>query len=277
VAETPARPNRASRLVADYRILAGAKLRSDWQYRLSFLVLLCTGLLLTALDFAGIAVVFTRTPALGGWTLGQVAFLYGVAGLSFGVANFVVGSVEMVSPKVRDGSFDLLLIRPVNVLVNLTASEFNFRRVGRVAQAATVFAVAVAASGADWTAGRVLMLPVMVVSGTVIAAATWVITSSVAFWTVNTQEMASSLTYGGNLATSYPVHVLEPWLRVLLTYVVPLVFVNYLPALYILDLDTPLALPPWLRFASPAVAVAMSVVARVTWRAGLRHYRSTGS
>jgi ABC-2 type transport system permease protein len=268
---------RVRRAIGDYRVLAGARLRSDWQYRVSFVVFIVTGLLLTGLDFVGIAVLFTKTPALGGWTIQQVAFIYGMAGLCFGIGDFLVGSVEAISPKVRDGSFDLLLTRPVNVLVNLTASEFAFRRIGRITQATTVFAVAVAANDIDWTAGRLVMLPVAIVSGTVIACATWVITSSVSFWMVNTQEIANSFTYGGLTATSYPVHILEQWLRVVLTYVVPLMFVNYLPTLYLLDLETPLALPGWLRFASPAVAVAASVVARFVWRAGLRHYRSTGS
>lgn len=263
--------------MGDYRVLAAAKVRSDWQYRVSFLVLILSSFLVTALDFAGIAVLFTNTPSLGGWTIQQVAFLYGVSGLCFGFADFLVGSVETISPKVRDGSFDLLLTRPVNVLVNLTASEFGFRRVGRICQASAVFAFAVAATDIDWSSGRLLMLPLMVASGTAIACATWVITSSLAFWTVNTQEIANSFTYGGGTAISYPVHVLESWLRVLLTYVVPLVFVNYLPSLYVLRLDTPLALPSWLRFASPAVAIGICAVARLVWLAGLRHYRSTGS
>lgn len=263
--------------LSDYRTLAGAKLRSDFQYRASFGTLLLASLLITTLDFIGIAVVFTNTPALGGWTLAQVAFLYGVSGICFGLADFLVGSVEEIARKVRDGSFDLLLTRPVNVLVNLTASEFTFRRIGRVAQAATVFVVALVVLEVDWTVGRALMVGVMVASGTVIAGSTWIVTSSISFWTVNTQEIANTFTYGGGLTTSYPLHVFAAWLRGLLTYVVPLVFVNYLPALYILDVSSPLDFPEWMRFASPAVALLLALVAHTVWRAGLRQYQSTGS
>jgi ABC-2 type transport system permease protein len=263
--------------VADYRTLAAAKLRSDWQYRAGFVAMFAATLLVTAMDFAGIAVIFTKTPDLGGWGFREVAFLYGVAGVSFGLADFLVGSVEQISPRVRTGVFDLLLIRPVNVLVHLTASEFTFRRIGKVAQALVVLVAATALVDIEWTLGRIVMLPLTIVSGTVIACATWVITASIAFFTVETQEIANTFTYGGDLATSYPLHIFESWLRVLVTYLVPLVFVSYLPALYILDLETPLALPSWLRFASPLAALAMAVAARAVWRAGLRHYRSTGS
>lgn len=264
-------------MLDDYRTLAGAKIRSDWQYRTSFVVFLLTSLLVTAADFAGIAVLFSNTERLGGWTLSEVAFIYGVAGICFGLGDLLVGSVEEVSPKVRDGSFDLLLIRPVNPLVHLTASEFSFRRFGRVSQATTVFVLSLIVNDIDWTPGRVALVPLMLASGTVIACATWVITSSVAFWTVNTQEIANSFTYGGVTAMSYPLQVFEQWLRMMLTFVVPLVFVNYLPALYILELDSTLSLPSWSHWLSPAVAVGMALVARRVWLLGLEHYQSTGS
>ncbi len=269
--------DRVAAAWADYRTLAGAKLRSDWQYRTGFFALLAASLLVTAMDFAGIAVVFTQTPALGEWSLTQVAFLYGVSGICFRMADFVVGSVERIAPKVRDGSFDQLLIRPVNVLVNLTASEFSFRRIGAVLQAATVFGIAAVVADVTWTPGKALLVLVMLVSGTVIAMATWVMTASISFWAVRTEEIANTFTYGGSLVTSYPLHIFEQWLRVLLTYVVPLVFVNYLPTLYLLDAPSPLGIPAWLRFASPLVAIGTTLVARIVWRRGLRHYKSTGS
>ena len=261
----------------DYRTLAGAKLRSDAQYRTSFVVMILVSLIITGLDFAAIAVIFTKTPALGGWSIAQVAFLYGTSAICFGTADFLVGSVESISPKVRDGSFDTVLLRPVNALVNLTASEFAFRRIGNIIQGGAVFLVTALVVDVGWTIAKVGVLIVAIVAGIVIASSTWVITSSVSFWTVNTQEVANSFTYGGQQATGFPLHVFDAWLRILVTYVVPLVFVNYLPALHILELDSPLGLPEWMRFASPLVAVGMVLIARMVWGAGIRHYRSTGS
>lgn len=263
--------------ITEYRVLAAARIRSDWQYRTSFLVFVLASVLITALDFLGIAVLFEATDTLGDWSLPQVAFLYGTAGLCFGVGDLLVGSVENLSTKIKDGSFDVLLTRPVNTLVNLTASEFSLRRVGRIAQAGFIFVIALRVNDIDWTAGRVAAIVVMLVAGTVIATATWIITASIAFWLVESREIGNSFTYGGLLAIGYPLHVFERWLRIMLTYIIPLVFVNYLPALYILGADSPLDLPELLRWASPVVAVLLVVIARRVWRAGLRQYRSTGS
>lgn len=274
---TPVRSRSLLDPVNEYRTLAAARIRSDWQYRTSFLVSMLASLVITTLDFLGIAVLFSNTETLGDWSLDQVAFLYGTAGICFGLGDLLVGSVEMIAVRVRDGSFDQILVRPVNALVNLTASEFGLRRLGKISQASVVFAIALAVNDIDWSPARLAVLLLMIPSGAVIASATWIITSSVAFWTVNTQEIANTFTYGGSLTVSYPLHLFDQWLRVLLAYVVPLMFVNYVPALYILDIDSPLGLPGWLRWVSPAVALAMALVAAEVWRLGVRHYRSTGS
>lgn len=76
--------DRFRRNTQDYRVLASAKLRSDWQYRISFLAFVLVMALLTASDFIGIAVIFTNTESLGDWSFIQVAFLYGVAGSASG-------------------------------------------------------------------------------------------------------------------------------------------------------------------------------------------------
>jgi ABC-2 type transport system permease protein len=257
--------------------LAGAQLRSQYQYRVSFFVFLATTILITALDFVAIYFIFGWTDALGGWTLVQVLFLYGTSGVAFATADLLVGGVEYSARRIKDGSFDLLLIRPVSPLVHLLGDEFAFRRVGKIIQAAAILVVALAAVDITWTIGKVLMVPVMLVSGTVIAGSVWVITSSLAFWTVDTQEVANSFTYGGNYLTGYPLGIFADWLRVFLAFIVPLAFVNYLPALYVLGIDDTLGLPATARFFSPFVAAAAAMLARIVWTAAVRRYQSTGS
>jgi ABC-2 type transport system permease protein len=59
--------------------------------------------------------------------------------------------------------------------------------------------------------------------------------------------------------------------------VLPLAFVNWVPASYVLGRPYPLDLPEWTAFASPLVAVVCCALAGLAWRAGLGSYRSTGS
>lgn len=263
--------------VTQYRRLAGAKVRSDAQYRVSFAVFTVATFSINLLDFVGIAVLFTNTGTLGGWSLREVAFLYGIAGLCFGLGDLLVGSVESLSPKIRDGSFDVILTRPVNSLVYLTASEFNVRRLAKAGQGAAILAVAIVVNDIDWNPERAALLLTAIATGTIIASSVWVATSSISFWLVNSREVANTVTYGGGLLVGYPIHLFDRWLRAAFTYLFPLVFVSYVPTVAILSVPSPLGLPSILRWAGVPVAIAAVVVARTVWRRGLRHYASTGS
>ena len=256
--------------------LAAARVRADWQYRTSFVLFTLGQALVTLLDFAAIAVIFSRVDVLAGWTIAETAFLYGASGTAFGIADTFISTVERCSQRIKDGSFDRLLIRPLGPLLQITAEEFAFRRLGKLAQALTVFVIAIAAVDANWSFGRAVMVPVMVASGAAIFSALFVATSSISFWTVETQEFANAFTYGGNFMTQYPLAVFAPWMR-RLALVTGVAFVNYVPALYILDRDDRIGLPSWAPFTTPAVAVVLCGVAWAIWRTAVRHYRSTGS
>jgi ABC-2 type transport system permease protein len=263
--------------LAVYLRLVGARIRGDWQYRTSFLLFLAGQSFVAATDFAAVMVLFAAVDELGGWTAGEVAFLYGVSGLAFGLADLLVSPVEMASVHIKAGSFDRFLIRPLGALWQLLATEFAARRLGRTIQPLVVTAVAVAVADVDWTPATAALVPLSVVCGTVIYGSIWVVTSSLAFWTVETQEIASSFTYGGNALTSYPVDVLGSWLRRIATFVVPLASVAYLPAARIFDKPMVFDLPRGVAWTGPLVAVACVLVARAVWRRAIRHYRSTGS
>jgi ABC-2 type transport system permease protein len=260
-----------------YRRLAGARLRSDLQYRASFVMFFSGQFLITFLDFVAIAIIFGRVTRLGGWSLYEVAFLYGASGVAFGLADMFVSQVEYVPQRIRLGTFDTTLIRPVGSLLQIVAEDFAPRRMGKVLQAALIFGVAIAHLHVPWTAGRIAMVVVMVLAGTVIFAAIWVAGGAMCFWLLEGQEVMNSVTYGGNFMTQYPIQIYSAWLRRFLAFVTGTAFVAYFPALYILDKPDPLGFPSYTRFLSPVVAVVAAVLAAAFWRVAVRHYRSTGS
>jgi ABC-2 type transport system permease protein len=260
-----------------YRRLVGARIRGQLQYRLSFGLNVAGAALISFLDFATILVLFNRVDALGDWSVSQVAFLYGIACVSFAFTDLVVGHLDLLPRMIREGEFDLVLIRPLGSLFQVVSSDFSLRRLGKAAQGGAVLAVAVPYLDVQWTAGRVAMTAVAIVAGAVIYAGVWVAFATVAFWLVDSMEVANAFTYGGNFVAQYPINIFGPWLRRLVVFVVPIAFVAYFPALYVLDKDDPLGLPQAFRFASPLVAVAVCAAGGLVWRLAVRHYRSTGS
>ncbi|WP_106581705.1 ABC transporter permease [Murinocardiopsis flavida] len=252
-------------------------MRAMAQYPVSLLLLTfgqaaSTGLELTALFF-----VFGHAHQLAGFGINEALLIYGLAGVAFCLADFFMGSVERLGEHVRKGSFDTMLVRPVSPLVQLATDEFSPRRLGKVVPAVAALCYALAVLDIDWTPARILMLPVLIVSSIVICCCVWTLGASIQFFIADAREVANSVTYGGQAMTEYPLAIYGRSVVRTATFVVPLAFASWQPALFLLDRPDPTGLPEWLRYAAPGVALLMSLAATLAWRTGLRHYRSTGS
>ncbi len=260
-----------------YGRLVTAQVRSQLQYRASFALQVLGQFLASFVGFIAVLLLFHRFETLAGWSRAEVAFLYGLGGLAFGLSDLVAGGFDRLSIAIQTGTFDRVLTRPVGSFAQVLASDFQIRRLGRILQGAVVLGLALAWLDVAWSPLKLLVLLSAVVSGVVIFGAIWVIGAAITFWTVQTSEVTNVFTYGGEELVSYPLSVYGDGLRRFFTVVVPLAFVTYLPALYILDRPDPLGLPPALQFCSPLVAAAFFLVARGAWALGVRHYQSTGS
>jgi ABC-2 type transport system permease protein len=260
-----------------WRRLVGARIRADWQYRTSFFLFLASQTVVACMDLAVVASIFGQVDSLAGWSGVEVALLFGLSGVAFGLADMTISQVETASQHIKAGTFDLFLLRPLPTLLHLSATEFALRRLGRVLQPLVVLVGALVLAPIDWNLETAALLVVTLLSGILIFGSVWVVTSSLSFWTVDSHEVANAFTYGGGLATSYPIDVLGRWLRHLVTFLVPLAFVAYLPAARMLGRHEPLGLPSAIAWATPLVALASVLVARAVWTLAVRHHQSTGS
>lgn len=260
-----------------YGLIVAMWIRATMTYRTSFLISLFGNGAGSLLDFVAIYIMFRHVNVLGGFTLPEIALLYGSCSASLGLADLLLGNTDRIGVRIRDGSLDTMLVRPVPVLAQVAADRFALRRLGRVVQGLGVLVWAVSVLDVQWTVGRVLLMPVMVVAGAAIFGAVMVAGAAFQFVAGDAAEVQNSFTYGGNTMLQYPPTVFGKELLRGVTFVVPLAFVNWLPALHVLGRPDPLGLPGWLAYVSPLVAALVLVPASWAWRAGLRSYRSTGS
>ena len=260
-----------------YQRLIGARIRSQMQYRVSFLLMTLVSFVVTGSDLLAILILFKYFGELAGWRAGEVALLYGLAMVAFGLSEMVAAGFDLFPQAIRQGEFDRVLLRPVGIFVQVLAADFQLRRLGRVAQGGLALALAIAWTSIAWTPLKVLYLPVVLVSGFVMFSALLVLGAVLCFWTVQSVEIMNTVTYGGTELASYPLPIYHELLQRFFTFVVPLAFVSYFPALYLLDRPEAQRLPGWLPGMTPVAAAVLALVAWLAWRVGVRHYQSTGS
>jgi ABC-2 type transport system permease protein len=263
--------------VALYGRLISAQLRGQMQYKVSFLLALTGSFLACVTEFGVVIVLFNRIPLLAGWSLPEIALLYGLSGVAFAVAEIFAAAMDSFENHILRGTFDRVLVRPRGALFQVISEDFALRRLGRVAQAIVVLVVGLRLLHIDWAVDKIVVLTAALASGTVIYFAIFVLGATFCFWTVQAREAVNVITYGGDGLASWPLDIYGGSVRRFFTFVVPLAFVSYEPALYVLGRPDPLGLPDAARLLSPLAAVVMALLARFAWQHGVRHYQSTGS
>jgi ABC-2 type transport system permease protein len=151
------------------------------------------------------------------------------------------------------------------------------RKALRLALSFSTLVIAVRINHIDWTPVRVALLVVTPLAGAAFFGSIFVLSASLAFWWVDSGELGSAFTYGGRDFAAYPITVYGGWFRAVFAYGLGFGFVAYQPALALLGRADPLGLPVWAGYLSPVVALVAATLAAALWRAGIRHYRSTGS
>ena len=127
--------------------------------------------------------MFTNVDALGGFgARPRSPSCTARTALCLGLADLLVGNVERLGRRIRLGTFDAMMIRPVGVFAQMCADEFALRRLGRITQGAVVlvWSLTVRRRRLDAGAGRDDRRS-MVVCGTAIFVALFVLGAAFQF------------------------------------------------------------------------------------------------
>ncbi|MFI6481215.1 ABC transporter permease [Nonomuraea sp. NPDC050663] len=260
---------RALRL---FWLLQRAALRSALQYRMNSVIGILTGAVWQGTGFAFIWVVMHTFPSLAGWGLAEIAFLYGLRLTAHGVAMIPLMALHNIEFLVREGEFDRYLLRPLNPLVQVLGNRLGLAQVGDLLVGVTLLVVAGQSTGIQWGPWPVIVCVVAIVSGALIEGAFFLALCSLSLRLLDTYALRSFVDEAFSTFGSYPLKIFGSVVEWLLTYVLPVAFVAYVPVSVVLGkLDATWAL------AGPVLGVILLALGYQVWRGQLKHYQSVGS
>ena len=204
------------------------------------------------------------------------ALFYGITHASFGVAEVIGRGFDTFSDMIKSGDFDRFLVRPRSTTLQVAGRDFD-GRIGRLIQAVVVLCWSLHALPIAWSAAKVAVVLDMAFGAICLFYGLFVLQATLSFWTVEGLEIMNAVTYGGTETAQYPLTIYRPWFRSIFTFLIPLACVNYLPAgLLFGRTHAALSTAPLLALC-PIAGVLFLGFSLLCWRAGVRHYCSTGS
>jgi ABC-2 type transport system permease protein len=266
----------ARRTARLYWLLQRASWRSALQYRLNIAVTVLGGAVYHGSGFAFLWVLLHTVHTLAGWDIGAVAFLYGLRLLAHALWLVAIGGITYVDRMVREGEFERMLLRPANPLLQVVTNRRDLMYVGDLTTAVAVFGVATVVARVDWSAAAVAVTVLAVLGGALIEGSVQLAVGALAFRLLQSWPLRLFADDTVSLLSSYPHRVFGAAAQRVLTYVLPIAFVAYLPASTLLGRTGELAVPPVLGYAGPLVGAGLVALAYAVWSRQLQHYQGVG-
>ena len=261
---------------APYRAVLASRARSQRSHRASFALDLGSALLTGLVELVEILVLYALVDEIGGLSIGQVLLVFGLAELTFSLADLVVGHCDELPRYLLSGDLDVFYLRPQPLLLQLITSQISLRRLARAGVGLAALVTGLVVNDVAWSPASALLLAVAVLSGMRMFAALFVTAAGLQFFLVNGAEMTNAFVYGGRYASTQPASIWPRSLLVIFGFVFPMAFTSYLPTVTLLDLPGSTWLPGWLGWLAPLAAGWAWVLALSCWRWGTRHYQGAG-
>jgi ABC-2 type transport system permease protein len=240
---------------------------NELQYRVNFVVQLLQSAITLVAALAVLALVYSQTDELNGWSQSELLCLTGIQILMLGVIRmFVEPNMSRVIDEVREGTLDYALTKPEDAQVLASVREIRIWQIVDVVSGLIVLGFGLSRITTEVGLLDALGFGIAFLLGGVMIYCFWLIVATGAFWVVNMWHVAEL--FDGLFQTGrWPVGIYPGWLRISVTFLVPVAFAVTVPAEALTSrLD-------WQTLLLAAVfAVVLFAGTRWFWRFGLRRY-----
>ena len=256
-----------------YRLLIGQSLRSMMQYRADFWTSLVGVFALNGANIIQMSVLAWKFHALGSWTAADLMILYGLFMISHSIYSIFFSRIHSMESEVVSGTFDQYLTKPMSPFVQFIGGEIKYVGLCDTLMGVGLLIVGKTMSYISWGFADLLYLLLFILCGASINVCIRLLVACSSFWFVKSGSLFSILTQITLLTQKYPIAIFGDLFKIFVTGIIPITFMNYYPAVFLLNKSDA---PTWLCLLSPAVALILMLLAGLVWRKGLQRYGSAG-
>ena len=202
---------------------------SETAYRLNFILGMIITFISNILFPLVTLLIYSNGQSFPGWNFWQVLLIQSVFTLSTGISNtFFAGIFWETNANIKNGSFEVVLLKPLNPLFFIMATTFNFQGIAYIIGGLIMFGIS-ASHCAVWTVSTVLKYLLFGTGGILVMLGMELIMSATSFkWIGNSRipEIFDSI----KQFAKYPMTIFPSLARGITTFVLPAAAIAFMPA-----------------------------------------------
>jgi ABC-2 type transport system permease protein len=233
-----------------------------------------------AMTYAGTAitmwVMLYSFDAIEGWSFWELLFLFALSVLSWGVCVVFFFHFRTLDEYIVKGTFDRFLVRPIHPFFHFMTMKFDIGAFGQFLFSIVAVVLAYMNLNLHWKLWQWIVFVGAIIGGTLIQGGLLIAISAMAFWTTRSEQFYWVIMWPAKNLMNYPLTIYPRVVQILVTFILPFAFVNYLPALLLLGKGSVIYSPYW-GFLSIFVGIVFFWLCFRLWMLGLNRYKSAGS
>ncbi|MGI8406803.1 MAG: ABC transporter permease [Thermomicrobiales bacterium] len=254
-----------------------ASIRGEMQYRFNFLIEVAFGLVYQSLGFVLIVTILGQFEPIGGWTLRDVTLLYAIRTMGQAIWALSFSGMLGIDEIIQQGEYDRMLIRPMPVMLQLMFGSFRVAVFGDLLGGVTLLTIALAISDVDWGPAKMAFLIAAMLGSAALVGAFQLGPAAMTFRFLSSSTLRAFFENLFAQFSGYPLNIFERKARSILTFIVPIAFVAWVPGAVLLDRTDSLPFPAWVAWCSPLFGVVVLVAAWWLFQRESRQYQSSGT
>ena len=265
-------------LIELYKAYSSTAIKSRFQYSLDALVLTFGVFFRESVCIIAMIFALNVFDNINGWNMMEIMFLFSIISITycFLVAFFMV--FRDFPDWIKHGDFDRILLRPRGIFLQIFLNGADW--VAALAHGLLGIILLIVSSvsmGINWDIFKVMYLIITIISGTLIQGGIFVFFSSFAFHIREVAGLRHFIFWQSRKFATFPLSIYGNVIKSVFTFVFPFAFVNYFPALYLLDKKELLQGKQYLFYIHPIVGILIISLACAFWKYSLRFYKSSGN
>jgi ABC-2 type transport system permease protein len=203
---------------------------NELQYRVNFVVQLFQSAIALVVGLLVLALVYSHTDELNGWSQSELLCVLGIQILMGGaIKTYIQPNMMRLIDDVREGKLDYALTKPEDSQVLVSVREVRIWQVVDLVSGLVVLAIGLTDVTAQVGALDALAFCAALLFGATMIYCFWLVVATGSFWVVNMWH-AVELFDGIFQTGRWPVGIYPGWLRYSVTFLVPIAFAVTVPA-----------------------------------------------
>lgn len=242
------------------------------EYKVNFFLTMFAQMLILLTELFTVYTLFNKFQLLEEFNVNYLFMIFSVNWLGFSLAETFGRGFDEFKKLMRKGGFDILLIRPRNIFLQILGNDFALHKIGRILASTYLLIVSTINLIPVITFDKVLLILLMVLGDFIVIVSLFIIGAFFVFFTVEGLEFVNVFTNGTKQVNEYPMSIYHKSIGIIFTFVIPIALCNYYPVEYLVGNTSNLYY-----FLMPLSSLILLFISVIIFNLGLRKYSSTGS